>query len=266
MTASINSRGGGDALFVRRGGSGAPTLLLLHGLGGSADVWTGLIELLNKHWSGSWIAPDLPGHGRSPRLPRYTYGAIAEAVAAAIKSEGPLAIVGHSLGGVIGMMLASERFDVDVTAVCGIGVKPDAWPRGARLAATAMAALPQRSFWRINMVAGRLVSIVDPGHATSPASPSRYQRWQSFVRGGEDQWAQAVDQRVFAVGPHHMAWLLAECRAPVLLAGGEHDPVCNPNALRAFDHTAQILPAEGHEPHLDNPQVLLPLIDRLQTL
>lgn len=48
-------------LRVREGGSGPEVLLLLHGLGGTGDVWEGI----GRRWNGRWIAPDLPGHGCS---------------------------------------------------------------------------------------------------------------------------------------------------------------------------------------------------------
>ncbi len=71
-------------LHARRGGEGTPVLLLLHGLGATADVWRGWEPLLAQRWPGQWVAPDLPGHGRSPALPRYTFRALAAAVAEAV--------------------------------------------------------------------------------------------------------------------------------------------------------------------------------------
>ena len=57
----------GTRLHVKRGGSGQPTLLLLHGLGAVGEVWQGLEEVLTERWPGSWVIPDLPGHGRSAK-------------------------------------------------------------------------------------------------------------------------------------------------------------------------------------------------------
>ena len=62
---SIRQVGGVD-LWVEQGGSGnGPTLLLMHGLSGTGGVWNGLRPLLEKYWPGSWVIPDLRGHGRS---------------------------------------------------------------------------------------------------------------------------------------------------------------------------------------------------------
>ena len=57
-------------LRVQQGGSGEPVLLLVHGLGATGDVWSGLHDILNARWRGRWVTPDLPGHGRSSPLAR----------------------------------------------------------------------------------------------------------------------------------------------------------------------------------------------------
>jgi pimeloyl-ACP methyl ester carboxylesterase len=46
------------SLRMRTGGTESPTILLLHGLGATADVWTGLPE---ESGATAWVAPDLPG-------------------------------------------------------------------------------------------------------------------------------------------------------------------------------------------------------------
>src|SRR5215467_14828053 len=89
-------------LRVRRGGEGEPLLLLLHGLGATAEVWNGWVPLLADAWPGRWVAPDLPGHGGSPPLSTYTFEGLAAAVApvAELAEPGRTVVFGHSLGGV----------------------------------------------------------------------------------------------------------------------------------------------------------------------
>jgi pimeloyl-ACP methyl ester carboxylesterase len=94
-------------IHFKRGGTGEPTLLLLHGLGGTGEVWRGLEEQLAERWPGNWIVPDLPGHGRSVENAPYSFGRMTAAVAEAVTGVGPLVVLGHSLGGVLALTLSS---------------------------------------------------------------------------------------------------------------------------------------------------------------
>ena len=100
-----------------------PVLLLLHGLGATGDVWDGWQPLPARRWPGRWLAPDLPGHGGSRPLPSYTFDALAAAVASIASGGARTVVLGHSLGGVVGLALASGRFSVPVQAVIGLGIK-----------------------------------------------------------------------------------------------------------------------------------------------
>src|SRR5579859_4333174 len=107
----------GAGLRVAGGGSGEPVLLLLHGLGATGDVWQGWRPLLARRWPGRWLAPDLPGHGGSPPLPGYTFESLAAAVAGAVGTDARTVVLGHSLGGVVGLALAGGVLAVRVQAV-----------------------------------------------------------------------------------------------------------------------------------------------------
>ena len=74
-------------LSVDRGGSGERVLVLLHGLGANASVWSRMIPLIEASWQGRWIAPDLRGHGRSVHEPPYGFGMHAADIADLIASE-----------------------------------------------------------------------------------------------------------------------------------------------------------------------------------
>jgi pimeloyl-ACP methyl ester carboxylesterase len=88
------------------GGAG-PTLVLVHGLGGSATNWCELAPLLARRYR--LLIPDLPGHGRSDPLPAVSgLDSFADRVVAVMEKEGgaPAPVVGHSLGGLIALRLA----------------------------------------------------------------------------------------------------------------------------------------------------------------
>jgi pimeloyl-ACP methyl ester carboxylesterase len=99
---------GGRALSYVDAGSGPP-ILLVHGLGASWHVWTPVLEELSSDFRV--IAVDLPGAGSSDRLP--WAGDLASYSAALVElmrrlGVGPVAIVGHSLGGIVAQRAAAE--------------------------------------------------------------------------------------------------------------------------------------------------------------
>ncbi|MGH3042721.1 MAG: alpha/beta fold hydrolase [Gaiellaceae bacterium] len=93
------------------GGSGSP-VVLVHGLGGAAINFTELAPLLARRHRV--LVADLPGHGGTAPLPAVeSLGDLATHVARVAEHEVmlPAAVVGYSMGGVIGLRLAAERPD-----------------------------------------------------------------------------------------------------------------------------------------------------------
>jgi pimeloyl-ACP methyl ester carboxylesterase len=91
------------------GGEG-PSLLLLHGLGGGAANWVYLAPILAR--THRVLVPDLPGHAGSAPLPAaVTLDPYVDRVARLAEREGfgEAAVVGHSLGGLLGLRLAVSR-------------------------------------------------------------------------------------------------------------------------------------------------------------
>lgn len=89
-------------------GSGPP-VVILHGLFGSARNWQGIARRLSSE--RRVLAVDLRNHGSSPWHPSMTFAEMAEDVAALIAARGLAepAIVGHSMGGKVAMVLALTR-------------------------------------------------------------------------------------------------------------------------------------------------------------
>lgn len=83
-------------------------LVLIHGIGGSADDWESQIPFFSSHCRV--IVPDLPGCGRSPKTGRYTIPAFANDVWATLDRLGVAEanLVGHSMGGAVALQMAVD--------------------------------------------------------------------------------------------------------------------------------------------------------------
>jgi len=241
---------------VHEGGSGEPLLVLLHGLGATGDVWRGWRPLLAQRWPGRWIAPDLPGHGGSPPLPSYTFDGLAGAVAGVVPPAARVVVLGHSLGGVVGLALASGRFPVPVHAVVGLGIKV-VWTDEDLARARAVAQRPLAWFASRDEAAARylrLSGLVGLLPAGDPAVDAGLRE-----QGG--RWRLAMDPGAFAVGAPDMAQLLARSQAPVTLARGEHDPMNTDEQLARLGAAAVTLPGLGHNAHAESPELSMALLD-----
>jgi pimeloyl-ACP methyl ester carboxylesterase len=103
----------GPVHYVDFGGSAdGPTMVLVHGLGGSHLNWDLLAPLLTPH--GRVYAIDLPGFGRSEPGERK---ASVQANVGMVKRfldevvGAPVVLVGNSMGGMISILVAGERPD-----------------------------------------------------------------------------------------------------------------------------------------------------------
>ena len=97
-------------LHVWRGGAG-PTILAIHGLGGSGRYWQGLVDRVGASYRV--VAPDLGGFGGSSR-PAIAYDRefhLGNLDAAVADVSGPIVVVGHSLGGILGALWAVRHPD-----------------------------------------------------------------------------------------------------------------------------------------------------------
>lgn len=91
-------------------GKGKETILMIHGLGSYLPAWKKNISELSKYYRV--IAVDLPGYGKSSKLPHsglmsFYAGVIAEFIQKL--NLGPVNLAGHSMGGQISMVLALEK-------------------------------------------------------------------------------------------------------------------------------------------------------------
>jgi pimeloyl-ACP methyl ester carboxylesterase len=235
-------------LRVRRGGQGEPLLLLLHGLGATADVWNGWVPQLADAWPGRWVAPDLPGHGGSAPLPTYTFDGLAAAVAPLV-DPGRTVVFGHSLGGVVGLSLRQ------VTAVVGLGIKVD-WSDEDLQRARAVAERPPVWYASRDEAAARYLRVSGLAGLLDPGDPAV----DEGLRERDGQWGLALDAKAFAVGAPDMPALLAGTDATVVLARGAGDPMNADEQLVRLGVTPVTLSGVGHNAHVESPGACLDLL------
>jgi pimeloyl-ACP methyl ester carboxylesterase len=256
MTPGRHELGSGH-LWVEQGGSGEPALLLLHGLGATGEVWAGMLGLLAGRWSGRWVVPDLRGHGRSSHAAAYSFGQHAADLATLFGPGERVVVVGHSMGGVVGLALASGWFGVPVAAVVGLGIKVS-WT-GAELARAAeLASRPPRWFDGRDEAATRFLRVA----GLDGLVPRDGELAASGLVSEGGRWRLAADPATMAVGAPDMAGLLAAARAPARLACGETDGLVTVEELRRHDPGAVELAGLGHNAHVEDPGRVLRLAER----
>ena len=243
-------------LRVHRGGSGEPSLVLLHGLGATGDVWNGWRPLLARRWPGRWLAPDLPGHGGSRPLPEYTFYNLAAAVAGIVDPDARTVVLGHSLGGVVGLELASGKFAVPVQAVIGLGIKVVWTDEDLDRAQAAAHRSPALSASR-DEAAARYLRVSGLAGLLPVDEPAV----DAGLREQNGKWRVAMDPGAFAVGAPDMAQLLARSQAPVTLARGENDPMNTDEQLAWLGAPTVTLAGLGHNAHVESPELSITLLD-----
>jgi len=227
-------------------------VLLLHGLGGSADSMMTLVAPLLP-LSARIVLLELPGHGRSPPpaagpLAARDYGQVVTAAVDRLHADfrSKVVVIGNSLGGALALYAAHREPD-KVAGVVGLN------PAGADLSEEALAVLPE-SFADELTGAARMAQLLF--HRTP------WLFWlvaRDFARG----WSSPVVQRILDDARHERDRslgidVLSAIRAPVLILWGVQDrllPATSAQDFRRHIPGAQVelIPNCGHIPQLEQP-------------
>jgi pimeloyl-ACP methyl ester carboxylesterase len=268
---------GNRVLFVREAGppDGEP-VVFVHGLGGGSSNWTDLMGMLSGRWH--CYAPDLPGFGRSDPPPRgnYSLDSHAEAVASFITSlhQGPVHLVGNSLGGAVSTRLAARHPDLVRRLVLVSPALPVYWPPATMDRRMLLAALPGAPLLMRRLLADatpeqRARGVLDLCyHDPSRMSPQRWQETLDEVRARlELPWTDAALSGSFRglllsylrPGAGSLWRQAASVRNPVLLLWGRHDLLVplevGTRARRVFpDATLVVFDDAGHVPMMEKPE------------
>lgn len=274
---------GGPVGYADFGGQG-PTLVLVHGLAGAHINWMAVAPRLAEGYRV--LAPDLVGFGRTPLAGREATVETNLEVLTRFVDEiagGPALVVGHSMGGLLTLLLAASRPDlvkaaVLVSAASPPGDKTHPMPEEeenllmlllddveagaavahAHIASVGPQAMVERAF--AYMCARPVDKLILDAHIaleqhrleTTEATLGYLQAFRSLRGRGDD--FETFDGAINAV------------TAPVLIVHGLQDPVVPAdNMLRAArlraDWDAVWLDGVGHNVQMEAPEEFLAAVE-----
>lgn len=241
-------------LWTRAGGrDDGPLLVMLHGLGATAEVWRGVEDLLPDEWGGGWLAVDLGGHGRSPSLPAYTFDRQAAAVAEVLPGGRDVVLLGHSMGGMVALELAASH--PDIRRVVAFSVKTW-WPPAHVEGMRALAAKPRRVFGTREEALAWHAKVAGLADLLSPDDPA-LEAGVAEVDGG---WTVTQDPRSNDFGTPDIAGGLARVDVPVVLARGSEDPFVRAENVGDLVDDPVTLEGLGHNPHVEAPASVVAML------
>jgi pimeloyl-ACP methyl ester carboxylesterase len=256
---------------------GLPPALYVHGLGGSSQNWSALMEGLDGVVAGE--AVDLPGFGDSPPPDDGDYSITGHARAVIryldATGRGPVHLFGNSLGGAVATRVSAVRPDLVRTltlvspALPELRVQRTAVPTGL-LGVPGVAALFTRltKEWtaeqRVRGVLGLCYG--DPGRVTPEAFGHAVDELERRLQLPYFWDAMARSARglvnAYTLGGQHGLWRQAErVLAPTLLIYGGRDQLVGyrmaQRAARAFrDSRLLSLPDAGHVAMMEYPETV----------
>jgi 3-oxoadipate enol-lactonase len=224
-----------------------PVLLLLNSLGTDARLWDDLLPRLPP--ALRVLRMDKPGHGLSDGAAAATVESLAADAAALLDHLGgrPAAVLGLSIGGLIGQALALARPDlVAALILSNTGAKigtAEVWAE--RLAAVERGGVAA-------IADGVMERWFSPAFR---ADPGRVAPWRNMLLRTTDAGWLACGRAVAAADLRPRA---AAIRVPTLALGGGADAATPPALLEELaalipGARLAILPGVGHLPHAEAP-------------
>lgn len=233
-------------------GNGAP-IILVHGMAASNRQWQLLLdEVTQNGWRG--YAPDLPGHGDSPKtddLSQYAAQAVYTAFAAWLDGLGfdqPLRLVGHSLGGFLCLLYAYHHPQhIASLALIDPYYSPTQLPLSLRL----INRRPRLAAWAFQRIPSWIVHLIfdlDRGETHQFNSKVRHAIAGDYLR---------ASPKIIYLGASiwDLTPILPEIKTPTLLIWGDRDRTLKPTsftrlALQMPQVEISPVTGSGHQPHI----------------
>ena len=263
-----------------------PAIVCVHGLGGSSTAWRAFADAVGSSYRV--LAVDLPGHGRSPSRGRSVSvrGAaeVLQGVIAELFAE-PVVLVGHSMGAMVSVLTtastpgAVDRLLLLAPPLPREGVRlvnrellPHVamclWPR---LGAVALQRRLSRQTLeeyvrdRLRLTCASAADLAEVAEAMAAEMQAAYDDGEdpllSFIHAARSVGMLVAEARRYRE-------VLQRVRQPVRVVHGELDRVLSPASLDQLASLGahwqtHLLPTVGHSPHLEEPELVARVLNRL---
>jgi pimeloyl-ACP methyl ester carboxylesterase len=252
-------------LHVTELGQAGSRVVFCHGLFGQGRNFTAIGKQLADHHRVLLV--DMPDHGRSPWSERFDYLAAADQVAELLSSDDPVALVGHSMGGKISMLVALRHPEL-VERLVVVDVAPVAYDHATEFDGyiTAMRAIDLEALERRSQADEALLEAV-------PNPTVRGFLLQS-LRREDDAWRWSLnlellgrDLDAITDWPEDALAGTAPYDGPVLWVGGADSDYTHADHVGAMDrwfprNRRVTVKGAGHWVHSEQPEVFVEVLKR----
>lgn len=266
-TVAAFNAAGGEQLQFRIEGAGPHHIILLHGFAACNHTWDDLVPFFSPDRYTLHLI-DLKGHGASTASRGGNYSPLhnARLVAAHISSHrlNNVTLVGHSLGGAVGLLSALDCPDIARLVLLDAPVFPQKLPRFMRIL-------------RLPLLGPLLMSVLPPEKIARKGLEAVFRRQERITGQLVERYAAgyrrkgaacALARTVRQIVPSTSAELTARYNTlsiPVLILWGEHDRIVKPWQAEQLqtelpDSQLILIPDCGHNPHEELPEVTFGLI------
>ena len=251
-------------------GTSGSRVVFCHGLFGQGRNFTAIAKRLSDRHRVTLV--DLPDHGRSSWSDRFDYLAAADQVAALLSADDPVALVGHSMGGKISMLVALRHPEL-VDRLVVVDVSPVAYDHATEfdgyikaMRAIDLDALESRA------------QAEEALHEAVPSPTVRGFLLQSLRRDGPDgsgsgwRWLlnlEVLGRDLDAITDWPEAALAGTppYQGPVLWVGGADSAYVHPDYAAAMDrwfprNRRVTVKGAGHWVHSEQPEVFVEVLRR----
>ena len=263
-TAVSQRTGDTPDVHVESTGHGPP-VVLLHGFAMHGGLFAPILPALARRHRVHVV--DLPGHGHSPAREPFALGALAQAIdAATARIDGPLDVLGWSLGGQVALAFALAQPQrvrrLILVATTPSFVERDDWPHA--MSATTLERFGDELRIAYRMTLQRFLALQVHGSDEGRATLAQL-RARLFERGEPSAAVLAAALRLLHDTDLRPA--LARIATPALVVGGKRDalvPIEATHALAAALPQATHFAIEGaaHAPFLSHRQAFLDAVRR----